>query len=69
MMPWIGGLSDERKAKREEAQARRWVVERSHSWLNRYRRMLISWEKRVDTYLAMLHFACGQIVRHHPLAG
>lgn len=41
--------------------ARRWVVERTHSWLNRFRRILIRWEKRADTYLAMLHLACGII--------
>lgn len=42
-------------------KARRWVVERTHSWLNRFRRLLIRWEKRADTYLAMLHLACGII--------
>lgn len=39
-------------------RARRWVVERTHSWLNRFRRLLIRREKKVDNYLAMLHFAC-----------
>lgn len=42
-------------------KARRWVVERTHSWLNRFRRIFIRWEKRADTYLAMLHVACGII--------
>lgn len=42
-------------------KARRWVVERTHSWLNRFRRILIRWEKRADTYLARLHLACGII--------
>lgn len=42
-------------------RARRWVVERTHSWLNRFRRLLIRWEKRVENYLAMLHFACAWI--------
>ena len=42
-------------------RARRWVVERSHSWLNRFRRILIRWEKNVDNYIAMLHFACAWI--------
>ena len=42
-------------------RARRWVVEPSHSWLNRFRRLLIRWEKRLDNYLAMLHFACAWI--------
>lgn len=43
-------------------RARRWVVERSHSWLNRFRRLLIRWEKKAENYLAMLHFACACIV-------
>ena len=42
-------------------RARRWVVERSHSWLNRFRRLLIRWEKKAANYLAMLHFACAII--------
>jgi transposase len=45
MVPWIRGRRDQRKAKREGARARRWVVERSHSWLNRYRCVLVRWEK------------------------
>jgi putative transposase len=42
-------------------RARRWVVERTHSWMNRFRRILIRWEKKVDNYLAMLHFACAWV--------
>ena len=38
---------------------RRWVVERVHSWINRFRRLLIRWEKRPQNYEAMLQFACG----------
>ncbi len=42
-------------------RARRWVVERTHSWFNRFRRLLIRWEKKVENYVAMLHFACAWI--------
>ena len=42
-------------------KARRWVVERTHSWMNRFRRLLVRWEVRADTYLAMLHFSLGLI--------
>jgi putative transposase len=42
-------------------RARRWVVERAHSWLNRFRRLLIRWDKKADNYLAFLHFACALI--------
>ena len=43
------------------AKARRWVVERTHSWMNRCRRVLIRWDKSADNYLAFLHFACAFI--------
>ncbi len=39
------------------AKARRWVVERTHSWLNRYRRLLVRWEKKAANDEAMLHLA------------
>lgn len=42
-------------------KARRWVVERTHSWMNRFRCILIRWEKRADTYLGLLHLALGLI--------
>jgi transposase len=48
--------------KREAGKrARRWVVERTHSWLNRFRRILIRWEKKPENYIAFLHFACALI--------
>ncbi len=54
---------EEAKAIKREAgfKARRWVVERTHSWMNRFRRILVRWEKRADTYVAMLHFALAVI--------
>jgi transposase len=54
---------EEAKALAQEAgkQARRWGVERSHSWLNRFRRLLVRWEKKPEHYLAFLHFACALI--------
>lgn len=42
-------------------RARRWVVERTHSWMNRFRRLLIRWEKKVENYLAFNHFVCAII--------
>ena len=43
------------------AKARRWVVERTHSWMNRFRAILIRWNKKAENYLAMLHLALGII--------
>ena len=42
-------------------QARRWVVERTHAWMNRFRSVLIRWAKKADNYLGLLHFVCGLI--------
>ena len=42
-------------------RARRWVVERTHSWMNRFRRLLIRWEKKAANYLGFIHFACAWI--------
>ncbi|ELS1255693.1 transposase, partial [Escherichia coli] len=47
----------------------RWVVERTYSWMNRYRRVLTRWEKKVENYEAMLHFVCGIIVWNKILLG
>jgi transposase len=64
------GFTAHIKARGEEAQAiqreagfraRRWVVERAHSWLNRFRRILIRWDKKPENYIAFLHFACALI--------
>jgi len=66
----LGAGSTHIRTRGEEAHAkreiegyspRRWVVERTHSWLNCFRRILIRWEKGVENYEAILHFACAWI--------
>lgn len=42
-------------------KARRWVVEVSHSWFNRFRKILVRYEKLADTYMALLHMAAAII--------
>lgn len=41
---------------------RRWVVEVAHSWFNRFRRLLVRWEKKAANYLAFVHLAACLIV-------
>ena len=61
--PHIKSRGQERTEKRTTGKrARRWVVERSHSWLNRYRRILIRWEKKVANYLGLLHLVFAHIL-------
>ena len=65
---------EEIQAKKTGQQARRWgrpggVVERTHSWLNRFRHLLIRWAKKPKNYLAMLQFACARITWYNCLVG
>ena len=64
------GFTAHVRSRREEAKtikreagykARRWVVERTHSWLNCFRRILVRWDKYPENYIAFLHFACALI--------
>jgi putative transposase len=48
--------------RKARAKARRWVVERTHSWMNRFRGILIRWNKKVKNYIAMLHMAFAFII-------
>jgi putative transposase len=59
----IRARGEEAKIIKRDAQfkARRWVVERTHSWMNRFRRILIRWEKKAENYVGMLHFVCSLI--------
>ena len=41
---------------------RRWVVEVGHSWFNRFRRLLVRWEKRATTSLGFVQLAAALIV-------
>ena len=42
-------------------RARRWVVEVCHSWFNRFRKLLVRYEKLADSYMALLHMAAAII--------
>src|SRR5262249_31765550 len=55
------GTDPKERQKLPGYRARRWVVERTHSWFNRFRRLLIRWEKKLANYKAFLHFACAWV--------
>ena len=59
----IRARGEEAQAIKREAgyRARRWVVERTHSWMNRFRRILIRWEKQPANYAGLLHLVCAVI--------
>lgn len=50
-------------------RARRWVVEVCHSWFNRFRKLLVRYEKLERSFLALNHLAASIIAfRKVPLA-
>ena len=57
----IRSRGEETTEKQAGRKARRWPVERTHSWMNRFRSLLTRWAKKERNYLAMLHFVCGLI--------
>jgi transposase len=65
------GFTTHIRTRGEEAQdlqqkarfkARRWVVERTHSWMNRFRGILIRWSKKAENYIALLHMSFAVII-------
>ena len=42
--------------------ARRWVVERTNAWHNKFRRLLVRWERKFEHYLAMVDLASTLII-------
>lgn len=62
-IPHIRHRGEDRLAYRDPSKpARRWVVERSNSWINRFRRILTRWEKKAENYVAMSEFAFSVII-------
>lgn len=60
-VPHIPQRGDDGRATRHwrHARPRRWVVERTHSWLNRYRKLLVRFEKTTAGYEGLLELACA----------
>jgi len=52
----VRSRGEEKKYKRNFRQrSRRWVVERTHSWMNRFRAIRVRWDKKLSNNIAGLH--------------
>src|SRR5215210_6287609 len=49
--------------------SRRWVVERTNSWHNRFRKLLVRYEKKAENYLGLVQLACCIIVSRRIILG
>ena len=48
---------------------KRWVVERTNSWHNRFRKLFIRYEKKVENYLGLVHLSCSIIIYRKIILG
>ena len=62
-IPHVKGRGQEAKDKRKHPakRARRWVVEVAHSWFNRFRKLLVRYEKLERSFLGLNHLAAAII--------
>src|SRR4051794_3360651 len=44
------------------AKNRRWVIERTNSWHNRFRKLFIRYEKKAENYLGLVQLSCSIII-------
>src|SRR5215207_10533668 len=54
-------ISRKGKDSSEKLGRHRWVVQRTLSWLNRYRRLKVRYERRADVHRAFLDLGCALI--------
>ena len=62
-IPHIKSRSEEKTERihNPDHKARHWVVEVVHSWINRFRKLLVRFEKLTSSYPGLLMFACAFI--------
>ena len=47
---------------RKKYSAKRWGVERTNSWHNRFRKLFTRYEKMAENYLGLIQFSCAMII-------
>src|SRR5918996_4863004 len=55
-------LKEKEGAEQKIHPARRWVVERTISWLTKRRGLRTRWSKKSENWLAMIQFACAHVL-------
>jgi putative transposase len=59
-----------KKIRRHTTTTKRWIVERTNSWHNRFRKLLlIRYEKKSTNYLALVQLACCLILYRRIILG
>ena len=67
--PHIRHRREEEKLFHRKYTARRWVVERTNSWHNRFRKLFTRYEKKDENYLGLVQLANSLIVYRRIILG
>ena len=59
--PHVRSRGEEKVRKKNGYKPRRWIVEVAHSWFNRFRKLLVRYEKTDRSYLALNMLAAAII--------
>jgi putative transposase len=51
------------------SKRRRWVVERTNSWHNRFRKLLVRYEKKIENYFALVCLSCCILIYRRIILG
>ena len=68
-IPHIRQRREEIKLSQKKYPARRWVVERTNSWHNRFRKLFTRYEKKDENYFGLVELANSLIVYRRLILG
>ena len=68
-IPHIRHRREEEKLFHRKYPARRWVVERTNSWHNRFRKLFTRYEKKDENYLGLVQLANSLIIYRRIILG
>ena len=68
-IPHVRHRGEEKGLIKTRYPTKRWVVERTNSWHNRFRKLLVRYEKKSENYLALVCLACCIIVYRRIILG
>jgi len=73
-MPYKRKRGEHIKEKEKDRQKkyrprRRWVVERTNSWHNRFRKLFTRYEKKAENYLGLVQLSCSIIIYRKIILG
>jgi putative transposase len=62
-------ITVQRCSNRKKHSAKRWVVERTNSWHNRFRKLFTRYEKKSENYLGLVQLSCCMIIYRKIILG